>query len=110
MDEDKWKERLVWVAKRSLQEFSKIRGESQKQLQLRALRKKQRKMYEKMGKEVELLIEQGELQHPGLQRAHKHLQEINTEIESFIQKHRLSEQSEENDPEENDTNDTLDNG
>ena len=95
MDEDKWKERLVWVAKRSLQEFSKIRGQSQKQLQLRALRKKQRKMYEKMGKEVELLIEQGEVQHPGLQRAHKHLQEINTELDAFVQKHHLSSVSEE---------------
>jgi hypothetical protein len=57
-----------------------IGREGRKQMALRALKQKQTRIYRKLGKEVEQLIQQGELQHPGLERALKHLAQVEAEI------------------------------
>lgn len=54
--------------------------EGRKQMALRALKQKQTRIYRKLGKEVEQLIQQGELEHPGLERALKHLAQVEAEI------------------------------
>ena len=52
------------------------------QLHLRSLKKDRSKMYEKLGREVERLVEAGELSHPGLIRGVERITELGTRIET----------------------------
>ncbi|MBM74919.1 MAG: hypothetical protein CMK59_05935 [Proteobacteria bacterium] len=55
--------------------------DGRKVLELRSLKKDKTKMYEKLGREVERLIEAKEIDHPGLVRGIEKIQEINEQIE-----------------------------
>ena len=71
---------LKVILKQSARGSVELSREGRKQLALRALRQKQTRIYRKLGKEVEQLIQQGELEHPGLERALKHLTQVEAEI------------------------------
>ena len=57
--------------------------EGRRQMHLRNLKQKRTQLYRKLGKEVEQLIQQGELEHPGLERALKYLSQVEAEIEQI---------------------------
>lgn len=54
--------------------------QSKKQLQLRSLNQRKSTLYQKLGREVEQLVIQGELEHPGIKRALDHLAKVDEEI------------------------------
>lgn len=72
------------VLKTAIQQSStgaKVVGQqSKKQLQLRSLNQRKNTLYQKLGKEVEQLVIQGELEHPGINRALEHLAKVDKEI------------------------------
>lgn len=72
------------VLKTALQQGStgaKVVGQqSKKQLQLRSLNQRKNTLYQKLGREVEQLVIQGELTHPGINRALEHLAKVDKEI------------------------------
>ena len=70
---------LKVILKQGARGSVELSREGRKQLALRALRQKTR-LYRKLGKEVEQLIQQGGLEHPGLERALKHLTQVEAEI------------------------------
>ena len=82
-DNEKMKEALKLAFSMGRTGAKKLGQQSKEQMDRRALRKKQDKLLQKLGKETELLMLSGELEHPGLQRAFQHLQEIKKEIENF---------------------------
>ena len=73
---------LKTVLKQSAVGAKKVGKTSQKQMTLRGLKQRKDALYLKLGKEVEQLVQQGELSHPGLERALVHLAEINAELEA----------------------------
>ena len=54
--------------------------QSKKQIQIRTLTQRKNTLYQKLGKEVEQLVIQGELSHPGIQRALEHLASVDEEL------------------------------
>lgn len=72
------------VLKTALKQSStgaKVVGQqSKKQLQLRSLNQRKNTLYQKLGREVEQLVIQGELTHPGINRALEHLAKVDKEI------------------------------
>ena len=54
--------------------------QSKKQMQIRNLTQRKNTLYQKLGKEVEQLVIQGDLSHPGLQRALEHLAKVDEEL------------------------------
>ena len=54
--------------------------QSKKQIQIRTLTQRKNTLYQKLGKEVEQLVIQGELSHPGIQRALEHLASVEEEL------------------------------
>ena len=54
--------------------------QSKKQIQMRNLMQRKNTLYQKLGKEVEQLVVQGELSHPGIQRALDHLASVDEEL------------------------------
>ena len=59
--------------------------QGKKRLALRSLRKDKNKMYEKLGKEVERLVEAGEIHHPGLMRGVERIADLAKKIEEAQQ-------------------------
>lgn len=57
--------------------------QSKKQLQIRNLTQRKIILYQKLGKEVEQLVIQGELTHPGIQRALEHLASVEAELSAL---------------------------
>ncbi len=74
---------LKTVLKQGATGAKKVGKESRKQATLRGLKQRKATLYQKLGKEVEQLIIQGELEHPTLVRALKHLADVNAEIEAI---------------------------
>ena len=54
--------------------------QSKRQIQIRTLTQRKNTLYQKLGKEVEQLVIQGELSHPGIQRALEHLASVDEEL------------------------------
>ncbi len=54
--------------------------QSKRQLQIRTLMQRKNTLYQKLGKEVEQLVIQGEISHPGIQRALGHLASVDEEL------------------------------
>jgi len=54
--------------------------QSKRQIQIRTLHQRKSTLYQKLGKEVEQLVIQGELSHPGIQRALEHLKAVDEEL------------------------------
>ena len=54
--------------------------QSKKQIQIRNLTQRKITLYQKLGKEVEQLVIQGELSHPGIERALEHLAKVDEEL------------------------------
>ena len=54
--------------------------QSKKQIRIRNLTQRKNTLYQKLGKEVEQLVIQGELSHPGIQRALEHLAQVDEEL------------------------------
>jgi len=48
---------------------------------VRTLKQRKQTLYQKLGKEVEQLVKQEELSHPGLDRALQHLAEVEAELQ-----------------------------
>jgi len=74
---------LKTVLKQSAVGAKKVGKTSQKQMTLRGLKQRKDTLYLKLGKEVEQLVKQGELTHPGLERALAHLAEVDAELEAY---------------------------
>ncbi len=85
---------LKTVLKQGTTGAKKVGKESRKQVALRGLKQRKATLYQKLGKEVEQLIVQGELEHPTLARALKHLADVDAEIEAINAKSETSTESE----------------
>lgn len=57
--------------------------QSKRQIQIRNLMQRKNALYQKLGKEVEQLVVQGELSHPGIQRALDHLSAVDEELSAL---------------------------
>ena len=68
---------------RGTEEVRRFARDSKKQLELRSLKKDKHKMYEKIGREVERLIESGDIDHPGLIRGIERIHQLDQKIESM---------------------------
>ena len=78
---DIWKATARLIFKQGVKGAKKIGDQGRSQMELRSIHKKRQKLYTKLGKEVELLMQRGELTHPGLDRAFQKLQEVHQELE-----------------------------
>ena len=58
--------------------------QSKRQIQIRTLTQRKNTLYQKLGKEVEQLVIQGELSHPGIQRAMEHLASVDEELAALM--------------------------
>ena len=85
-EQERLKEALRIVLTKGMRSMVKVGSQGAEQMGMRALRKKQDKLYLKLGKEVEILAQQGEITHPGLQRGLSRLVEIQLEIEQLAKK------------------------
>ena len=74
---------LQIVLGRSKKEINKLASDGRKALELRSLKKDRMKMYEKLGREVELLIEAGEITHPGLIRGVERIHQLGLQIQEL---------------------------
>ena len=61
--------------------------DGRKLLELRALKKDKIKMYEKLGREVQRLIDAGEITHPGLKRGIEKIQELDKQMKDLRSEH-----------------------
>ena len=61
--------------------------DGRKLLELRALKKDKIKMYEKLGREVQWLIEAGEITHPGLKRGIEKIEELDKQMKDLRSEH-----------------------
>lgn len=57
--------------------------QSKRQMEIRGLKQKRNTLYKKLGKEVEQLVIQGELEHPGIERALQHLKELEDQLAAY---------------------------
>lgn len=57
--------------------------QSKRQIQIRNLTQRKNTLYLKLGKEVEQLVIQGDLSHPGIQRALEHLAKVDAELSAL---------------------------
>ena len=71
------------VVKQSATGARVVGHQSKKQLQIRTLMQRKSTLYQKLGKEVEQLVIQGDLSHPGIQRALEHLAAVDEELEAL---------------------------
>ena len=74
---------LKTVLKQGAGGAKKVGKESKRQMTLRNLKQRKQTLYQKLGKEVEQLVNQEELSHPGLDRALRHLAEVDAELEAM---------------------------
>ena len=82
---------LSAIRKRGKKEIVRIAHDGRKQLELRSLKKDRHKMYEKIGREVEKLIEAGDIDHPGLIRGIERIHLLDQKI-SQISADNISEE------------------
>jgi|GEM_PF-2757867 len=69
--------------------FHKAADDGRRKLELRSLRKDRNKMYEKLGREVERLVEGGEVHHPGLIKGVERIAKLQAKI-AEMQKNELT--------------------
>jgi|GEM_PF-5838594 len=72
---------LKTVLKQGAGGAKKVGQESKRQMTVRTLKQRKQTLYQKLGKEVEQLVKQEELSHPGLDRALQHLAEVEAELQ-----------------------------
>jgi hypothetical protein len=72
---------LRLVVKRGREKVSSVAQDGRKQLELRSLRKDRVRLYEKLGKEVEQLIQAGEIEHIGLERGLERIRTLEKELQ-----------------------------
>ena len=72
---------LHLVFSRGKEELSKRASDSKRALELRSLRKDRLKMFEKLGREVEMLVASGDIKHPGLIRGVERIHELDALID-----------------------------
>ena len=77
---------LSAVRRKCTDEFQRFARDGRKQLELHSLKKDKHKMYEKIGREVERLIESGDVDHPGLRRGIERIQQLENKITQLSQK------------------------
>ena len=82
---------LSTIRKRGKREVQRLASDGKKQLELRSLKKDRHKMYEKIGREVERLIEAGDIDHPGLIRGVERIHQLDKKIESLTLADAISE-------------------
>lgn len=85
-EQDRLKEALRIVLTKGMKSMVKVGSQGAEQVGLRSLRKKKERLYLKLGKEVEILARQGDLEHPGLERALSRLASVQLEIEQVSKK------------------------
>jgi hypothetical protein len=73
---------LSVIKSRAKEKIDQIAANGKTKLELRSLKKDRNKMYEKLGREVERLVEAGEISHPGLIRGVERMTELGTRIEA----------------------------
>ena len=71
--------------------FHRAADDGRRKLEVRSLKKDKNKMYEKLGREVERLVEGGEIHHPGLVRGVTRIAELHSKIEQAQTKELDSE-------------------
>ena len=81
------------MRQRGKEEVRRLARDSKKQLELRSLKKDKHKMYEKIGREVERLIESGDIDHPGLRRGIERIHLLDKKIDSMTS---VAEEAEDN--------------
>ena len=74
---------LQIVFSRGKEELSKRASDSKRVLELRSLRKDRLKMFEKLGREVEMLVAAGDINHPGLIRGVERIHELDALIDEL---------------------------
>ena len=62
------------------EQLSEAAVDGRKILELRSLKKDKVRLYEKLGREVQWLIEAGEITHPGLMRGIEKIQDLDEQI------------------------------
>ena len=72
---------LARILTRGRAEASKAAKKGRDMLHLRQMRLDRDRMYQKLGKEARLLLEGGELAHPGIARAVERIKEVEIRIE-----------------------------
>ena len=72
---------LHLVLSRGKEELSKRASDSRKALELRSLKKDRLRMFEKLGREVEMLVAAGEIKHPGLIRGVERIHRLDALID-----------------------------
>ena len=68
------------VMQKGREKVSSVAKDGRKQLELRSLRKDRVRLYEKLGKEVEQLIQAGEIEHKGLERGLERIRTLEREL------------------------------
>ena len=76
---------ILAVQSKGMEKIEEIAHTGKKKLALRSLRKDKNKMYEKLGREVERLVEAGDIDHPGLVRGVERIVELHQKIEQTSQ-------------------------
>ena len=89
MISDLAKNLLSAVRRKCTKELQRLASDSRKQLQLHSLKKDKHKMYEKIGREVERLIEAGDVDHPGLCRGIERIHQLDDKITQLSQKNSV---------------------
>ena len=79
---------LEVVLSKGKKEIKHFASDGRRRLDLRSLQKDRMKMYEKLGREVECLIEAGEISHPGLCRGVDRIHQLDEQIKVLKQKTR----------------------
>ena len=69
-------------------ELRKRASEGRKVLEVRTLQRDRLKMFEKLGREVEMLVEAGDINHPGLIRGVQRIHELDKLIEELKKSER----------------------
>lgn len=80
---DALKQFLQIVFERGKQELVKRAFDGRKALELRAFKRDRLKMYEKLGREVEMLAAAGDIDHPGLIRGVQRIHKLDAQIEEL---------------------------
>ena len=74
------------IRQKGKKEIGRMAQDGRKQLELRSLKKDRHKMYEKIGREVERLIEAGDIEHPGLIRGIERIHQLDERIAALSKK------------------------
>ena len=80
---------LSAVRRRCAAQVQRLATDGRKKLELHSLKKDKHKMYEKIGREVERLIESGDVDHPGLRRGIERIHQLDEKITHLSHKASL---------------------